>query len=221
MQFLDEVATLQRRVHPVVMEHRRNAEQELAMSVSIHPLLLSLSFSFSLSPSLPHSTILPSHSSPPPPSQSAEGMGATRVALTVKDFNYYIGHAYVSLSRLHISMPAKPPRTLRLAAQRRTEMRRMMHQFRGAAPPRGEAPSGYIVDISNDDEAGDDGTSTRAIVNRDSGARGVGEGAARRPSPFGGGFPGLGGLFPPGLGLAVSQRNGRGSTSSVISLLHQ
>lgn len=138
-------------------------------------------------------------------------MHATRVALTVKDFNYYIGHAYVSLSRLHISMPAKPPRTLRLTAQRRTEMRRMMHQFRGAAPPRGEVPSGYIVDIAKDDEAGGEGgerSSTRAIVNRDTGARGVGEGAAR-PSPFGGGFPGLGGLFPPGLGLAVSQRGGQ------------
>lgn len=130
-------------------------------------------------------------------------MHATRVALTVKDFNYYIGHAQVSLSRLNINMLSKPPRTLRLTAQRRTEVRRMI---RGGAPPRGEAPSGYIVDISKDNEAGGEGggTSTRAIVNRDSGARGVGGVPAARPSPFGGGFPGLGGLLPPELGLAVS-----------------
>ena len=82
-------------------------------------------------------------------------------------------------------------------------MRKMMHQFRGAGPPRAEAPSGYIVDISKDDENGGEGSSTRAIVNRDTGARGVEE-APARPSPFGGGLPGLGGLFPPGLGLAVS-----------------
>lgn len=101
-------------------------------------------------------------------------MMATRVALTVKDFNYYIGHAYVSLSRLHINMLANPPRNIRLTAPRRTEMRRMMQQFRSnAAPPRrGEAPSGYIVDISRDDAPGD---STRAIVNRGSGGGGGGE----------------------------------------------
>jgi hypothetical protein len=129
------------------------------------------------------------------------------MALTVKDFNYYIGHAYVSLSRLNINMQSNPPRTLRLTAQRRTEMRRMMNQFRGAAPPRLEPPSGFIVDISKDDENGGEGGSTRAIVSRENGARGVGE-AAARPAPFGGGgFPGLGGLFPPGLGLTVSVKN--------------
>lgn len=94
-------------------------------------------------------------------------MLATRVALTVKDFNYYMGHAYVSLSRLHINMMATPPRTIRLTAPKRTEMRRMVQQMRSNAPPRrtgrGEAPSGYIVDISRDDAPGE---STRAIVNR-------------------------------------------------------
>lgn len=105
-------------------------------------------------------------------------MHATRVALTVKDFNYYIGHAYASLSRLHINMTAAPPRNIRLTAPRRTEMRHMMHQFRGNPAPRGEAPSGYIVDISRDDEGEDGGErrSTRAIVNRGGGSGGGGGG---------------------------------------------
>ena len=93
----------------------------------------------------------------------------------------------------------------------------MMHQFRGGAPPRGEAPSGYIVDISKDDETGGE-ASTRAIVNRDNGARGVGEAPAARPSPFGGGFPGLGGLFPPGLGLAVSPHSVKNNNPSLEAL---
>ena len=100
-------------------------------------------------------------------------MAGTRVALTVKDFNYYIGHAYVSLSRLNVNMLANPPRTIRLTAPRRTEMRHMMRQMRrerDAARPRprgfpmpGEPPSGYVVDISRDNAPGE---STRAIVNR-------------------------------------------------------
>ena len=98
-------------------------------------------------------------------------MMATRVALTVKDFNYYIGHAYASLSRLHVNLTAPPPRVIRLTAPKRTETRRMMHQQHHQhqqrhvpAPTRpGEPPSSYIVDISKNDQPGE---STRAIVNR-------------------------------------------------------
>ena len=122
--------------------------------------------------------------------QDDEVRVATRVALTVKDFNYYIGHAYVSLSRLHINMSAVPPRIVRLTAPRRTEMRRMMNQFRPPPPgSRREGPSGYIVDISRDEDNSGQVTerrSTRAVVNRG-----------------GGGFPGFGGLFG-GMGLSVS-----------------
>lgn len=89
-------------------------------------------------------------------------------------------------------------------------MRHMMTQFRGNPPPRAEPPSGYIVEISKEDENGEEGgerNSTRAIVNRDSGAaRGSGGAEVMPPNPFAGGMPGLGGLFPglDGMGLSVS-----------------
>ncbi len=148
--------------------------------------------------------------------QDTDAMTATRVALTVKDFNYYIGHAYVSLSRLHINMMAAPPRTIRLTAPRRTEMRRMMTQMRNDPPPRSEVPSGYIVDISRDDDIGEasgERRSTRAIVNRATplggggGAEGGGNGresnGASRGERRSNGSR-FESLFPPGLGFAVS-----------------
>lgn len=148
-------------------------------------------------------------------SQDSDAMAATREALTVKDFNYYIGHAYVSLSRLHINMMATPPRTVRLTAPRRTEMRRMMTQFRNDPSPRSDIPSGYIVDISRDDEEGGGGErrSTRAIVNRTAGRGGAegreGSGGGGRRGGARSNVPGpppmsMENLFPPGLGFAVS-----------------
>ena len=92
-------------------------------------------------------------------------------------------------------------------------MRHMMTQFRGNPPPRAEAPSGYIVEISKEDENGEGGerNSTRAIVNRDSGGGARGSGGAEAPlNPLAGGMPGFGGLFSgiPGVdrsGLSVSR----------------
>ena len=86
--------------------------------------------------------------------QEEPALAASRIAQTVKDFNYYIGHAYVSLSRLHINMGAAPPRVIRLTPPRRTEMRRLMQQIR-TLPPR--QPQGYIVDITRDAPEGVEG----------------------------------------------------------------
>lgn len=79
--------------------------------------------------------------------QIEEGLQAERLAQTVKEFNYYIGHAMISVSRLEITMNFPPPRAVKLAPTRRTEMRRVMRDLRNM-PPR--APSGYIVDIQRD-----------------------------------------------------------------------
>ena len=163
--------------------------------------------------------------------QDRDAMAATRVALTVKDFNYYIGHAYVSLSHLHVNMLAAPPRTIRLTATHRTEMRRMVTRVRRDPSPRSEAPSGYIVDISRDDDARE-GRTTRAIVNRSGGGGGAGRGGRDRGGAEGVGPGGSGqesraarssaprpppvgteSLFPFGLGLGVS------STKTKIHLL--
>jgi hypothetical protein len=76
-----------------------------------------------------------------------EGLQAERLAQTVKEFNYYIGHALISLSRLEMTMNAPPPRPVKLAPTRRTEMRRVMRDLRNM-PPR--APSGYIIDIQRE-----------------------------------------------------------------------
>lgn len=128
------------------------------------------------------------------------------MALTVKDFNYYIGHAYVSLSRLNVSMISQPPRNISLTAPRRTEMRRMMQQMRqrhAASAAASDGPSGYIVDISRDDQPSDgsqlgpERRSTRAVVNR------------APPGQSGGGGRPMGSIFPAGgflgnMGLGVS-----------------
>ena len=79
--------------------------------------------------------------------QIEAGLQAERVAQTVKEFNYYIGHAMISISRLQMIMNTPPPRNIKLAPTRRTEMRRVMRDLRNM-PPR--APSGYIVDIQRD-----------------------------------------------------------------------
>lgn len=79
--------------------------------------------------------------------QIEEGLQAERLAQTVKEFNYYIGHAMISVSRLEMTMNFPPPRAVKLAPTRRTEMRRVMRDLRNM-PPR--APSGYIVDIQRD-----------------------------------------------------------------------
>ena len=79
--------------------------------------------------------------------QIEEGLQAERLAQTVKEFNYYIGHALISLSRLEMTMNNPPPRPVKLAPTRRSEMRRVMRDLRNM-PPR--APSGYIVDIQRD-----------------------------------------------------------------------
>lgn len=81
------------------------------------------------------------------PPQAEAGQTAERLSLTIKDFNYYIGHAMISISRLQMTMNVPPPRSVKLAPTRRTEMRRVMRDLRNM-PPR--APSGYIVDIQRE-----------------------------------------------------------------------
>lgn len=81
------------------------------------------------------------------PPQAEAGQTAERLSLTIKDFNYYIGHAMISVSRLQMTMNVPPPRNVKLAPTRRTEMRRVMRDLRNM-PPR--APSGYIVDIQRE-----------------------------------------------------------------------
>ena len=120
-------------------------------------------------------------------------MLAAQVALTVRDCVYYIGHGNVSLARLHINFLTPPPRVLRLAAPHKTEVRRVMMSMRRCFPSmhRMHEPSGYIVDISRDNEGGGDGAqgsgerrTTRAVVNRSQ-------------MNVGGGMPGYGGIFGP------------------------
>ena len=91
----------------------------------------------------------------PPFPQGDESLHAQRITLTVKDFNYYIGHAYAASSRLQIAMQMGPPRYVKLVAPRRTEMRRVLQQLRDMPPQRPEP--GYIIDIQRDEEgdAGD------------------------------------------------------------------
>ena len=73
------------------------------------------------------------------------------MAITVKDFQYYIGHAYVALARLDVQLDRPAPRNLRLYAPRRTEMRRIFQQLRSLPP---QPPSGYIIDIQREGEGG-------------------------------------------------------------------
>ncbi len=124
--------------------------------------------------------------------QEAESVLAAQVALTVRDSIYYIGHGNVSLSRLHLNFLTSPPRTLRLAAPHKTEVRRVMMSMRRCFPSmhqRVHEPSGYIVDISRDNQGEESGQSgerrtTRAVVNRSR-------------LNVGGGMPGYGGMFGP------------------------
>ena len=112
-----------------------------------------------------------------PPKQDDELVQAQRVAITVKDFNYYIGHAYVALGRLDVQLDRPAPRHLRLYAPRRTEMRRIFQQLRSMPPA---PPSGYIIDIQREGEGGSGsggggaagggasgpGRTTRAMISR-------------------------------------------------------
>ena len=142
------------------------------------------------------------------PLQEEEALSASRLSQTLKDYNYYIGHAYVALARLNVNMLADPPRTLRLNAPRRTEMRHIMSQLRSMPPQR---PSGYIIDIKRDGEEGQEGQgqTTRATISREGG-------------PFGGAGPfGAGGLFggprPGGPGGGPSLFGGLGGFSIPFS----
>lgn len=113
----------------------------------------------------------PSPTPPPPISflQDDQLVQAQRVAITVKDFNYYIGHAYVALGRLDVQLDRPAPRHLRLYAPRRTEMRRIFQQLRSMPP---QPPSGYIIDIQREGEGGGAGAgagstgNTRAMISR-------------------------------------------------------
>ena len=123
--------------------------------------------------------------------QEAESVLAAQVAITVRDVIYYIGHGYVSLSRLHINFLIPPPRMLHLAAPHKTEMRRVMLSMRRCFPtmmPPIEEPSGYIVDISQDGSGPGgsqaSGATTRAVVNKGK-------------LDVSGGLPGFAGMFGP------------------------
>ena len=134
---------------------------------------------------------------------------AQRVAITVKDFNYYIGHAYVALGRLDVQLDRPAPRHLRLYAPRRTEMRRIFQQLRSMPP---QPPSGYIIDIQREGEGGAGG-----------GAGGTGQGQGRStramisrgPAGLFGGLGGLGGGG--GLGGAMGGQSRTGGLEELVN----
>ena len=73
--------------------------------------------------------------------QELEAWKEAQIAQTVREFNYYMGHAAVSLSRLHVNMFAPPPRVIVSTPPKTTEMRGIMSQMRSMhAAPR--PPSG-------------------------------------------------------------------------------
>lgn len=84
---------------------------------------------------------------------------AERVAITVRDVYYYLGHAQVAMSRLHVSMMTSVPRIVKTLPPRRTEMRRVIQSLSSMAPT---TPSGYIIDIEGSDSDGRRGRATAA-----------------------------------------------------------
>ncbi|XP_064395426.1 uncharacterized protein LOC135342588 isoform X2 [Halichondria panicea] len=145
------------------------------------------------------------------PHQELEAWKEAQIAQTVREFNYYMGHAAVSLSRLHVNMFAPPPRVIVSTPPKTTEMRGIMSQMRSMhAAPR--PPSGYVIEITHNDESGQERT-TRARL--DTGGRpgglfgGLGGG--------GGGGMGLGGM---GMGLG-GMGMGMGMGGGLAELLRQ
>ncbi len=130
------------------------------------------------------------------------------MAQTVREFNYYMGHGGVSMSRLHVNMFATPPRVIQSTAPKATEMRGIMSQMRSMHQAHsmqrqqqaGECGltscdshvyilSGYNVEITHTDDRGRERV-TRATVHS--------------------GRPGLFGMINRGMGGAMGGAMGGG-----------